>query len=88
MTFNFLLRNAVAFRDRRLHGWRLASRLLMFYLGCSVGVLINVRLAESLYTVGMPWYLAGISGMVVSSIWNYGVIVAMAWRRNRVFTVS
>ena len=30
---------------------------------------------------GLPWYLAGILGMAVSSVWNYGVNTIFTWRR-------
>jgi|HubBroStandDraft_1064217.scaffolds.fasta_scaffold08572_4 dolichol-phosphate mannosyltransferase len=82
MTFNFLLNNVVTFRDRRLRGWRLASGLLTFYAACSVGAVINVSFAQSLFHLGLTWYMAGIAGMAVSSVWNYGVNLVLTWRRN------
>lgn len=82
MTFNFLLNNVVTFRDRRLRGWRLASGLLTFYVACSLGAVINVSFAQYLFHLGSTWYLAGIAGMTVSSVWNYGVNLVLTWRRN------
>jgi dolichol-phosphate mannosyltransferase len=82
MTFNFLLNNVVTFRDRRLRGWRLASGLLTFYVACSLGAVINISFAQSLFHLGLAWYLAGIAGMTVSSVWNYGVNLVLTWRRN------
>jgi dolichol-phosphate mannosyltransferase len=83
MTFNFLLNNVVTFRDRRLHGWHIATGLLTFYLACSVGAVINVSFADFLMSSQVPWYLAGISGMAISSVWNYGVTTILTWRRSR-----
>lgn len=83
MTFNFLLNNSVTFRDRRLKGWRLLRGLVYFYVACSVGAIINVSFAEFLNERGVPWYLAGISGMAISSVWNYGVNTVITWRRSR-----
>lgn len=83
MTFNFLLNNAVTFRDRRLHGWRLIAGALKFYGACSIGAFINLRLADFLHTAGSPWYLAGLSGATVSALWNYGVNEALTWGRAR-----
>jgi dolichol-phosphate mannosyltransferase len=80
MTFNFLLNNAVTFRDRRLRGWRAVTGLLIFYLACSVGALMNVSLATFLLDSHVAWYLAGILGMVTSSVWNYGVNIVLTWR--------
>lgn len=83
MTFNFLLNNTVTFRDRRLKGWRLLRGLAYFNVACSVGAIINVSFAEFLNERGVPWYLAGISGMAISSVWNYGVNTVITWRRSR-----
>jgi dolichol-phosphate mannosyltransferase len=83
MTFNFLLNNLVTFRDRRLRGWRLATGLLTFYLACSLGALINISFAEFLLHSHLPWYLAGIGGVAISSVWNYGVNTVLTWRRGR-----
>jgi dolichol-phosphate mannosyltransferase len=83
MTFNFLLNNMVTFRDRRLRGWRLLSGLLTFYAACSLGAVINVAFANMLIQQGIPWYLAGISGTGISSVWNYGVNAVLTWRRGR-----
>jgi len=83
MTFNFLLNNLVTFRDSRLKGWHLVTGLLTFYLACSVGALTNVSFAQLMFKSGAPWYLAGISGMAISSVWNYGVNTVFTWRRGR-----
>ena len=83
MTFNFLLNNTVTFRDRRLHGWRLLTGLLTFYAACSIGAVINVAFASLLIRQGISWYLAGISGTSISSVWNYGVNTVLTWRRRR-----
>jgi dolichol-phosphate mannosyltransferase len=83
MTFNFILNNIVTFRDRRLRGWRIATGLLTFYAACSLGAFINVAFARSLLRVGVPWYLAGIAGIAISSVWNYGVNTILTWRRLR-----
>jgi dolichol-phosphate mannosyltransferase len=83
MTFNFLLNNIVTFRDRRLKGWRMLTGLLTFYVACSLGALINVSFAQNLLRAGFPWYLAGLSGIAISSVWNYGVNTVLTWRRER-----
>ncbi len=83
MTFNFLLNNSVTFRDRQLRGWRIMTGLLTFYIACSAGAVVNVIFAQSLLKSGFPWYLAGISGIAVSSAWNYGVNAIWTWRSAR-----
>lgn len=83
MTFNFLLNNATTFRDRRLKGWHILTGLLTFYVACSMGALINVAFASLLIRQGIAWYVAGISGTIISSVWNYGVNAVLTWRRGR-----
>jgi dolichol-phosphate mannosyltransferase len=83
MTFNFLLNNVITYRDRRLRGRKLVSGLLLFYAACTVGALSNFGLAQLALGAGIPWYLAGPIGMIVSSVWNYGVSAVLTWRQGR-----
>ena len=88
MTVNFLLNNWLTFQDRRLRGWSILKGLASFYLACSIGALTSLALAKFLYTSGIPWYLAGVLGTVVSSVWNYSVTSVFIWRRGRVGRVD
>jgi dolichol-phosphate mannosyltransferase len=83
MMFNFFLNNVVTFRDRRLKGNALLRGLVIFYAACTLGVLINLSFADRLLAAGLPWYLAGLSGLAISSVWNYGVNTIVTWRRIR-----
>ena len=40
--------------------------------------------AQQLFGANFPWYLAGICGMAISSIWNYGVNTVVTWRREQI----
>jgi len=81
MTFNFLVNNLTTFRDRRLRGFQIFTGLIVYYIACSIGAVTNFGFAQFLLTAGFPWYLAGILGMAVSSVWNYGVNTIFTWRR-------
>jgi dolichol-phosphate mannosyltransferase len=83
MTFNFFLNNLVTFRDRRLQGIALLRGIVVFCAACSMGVLINLSFAHRLFSAGLPWYLAGLSGLAISAVWNYGVNAIVTWRRTR-----
>jgi dolichol-phosphate mannosyltransferase len=83
MMFNYFVNNLVTFRDRRLKGMALLRGLAMFYAFCTLGVLINLSFADRLFAAGLPWYVAGLSGVAISSIWNYGVNAVVTWRRNQ-----
>jgi dolichol-phosphate mannosyltransferase len=83
MTSNFLLNNVVTFRDRRLRRMKLVLGLFTFYAACSVGALLNVSFANFLHKSNVPWYLAGVTGTAISSVWNYGVNTVFTWKRSR-----
>jgi|GEM_PF-1583302 len=83
MTLNFFLNNSVTYRGNRLHGWSVWTGLLSFYAACSIGVLINMEIADRLRSSGLYWALAGVLGLAVGSVWNYGVTRVFTWRMNR-----
>jgi dolichol-phosphate mannosyltransferase len=81
IAINFLLNNSFTFRERRLRGVRLLRGLLIYALGCAIGLLTNVGVARFLANAGAPWYLAGTFGLGVSAVWNYWVSSVFTWRR-------
>jgi len=83
MTLNFFLNNNFTYRDRRLRGRRLVGGLLSFYAACSVGVVITVKFAQQVKDSGIPWYAAGLVGLIVSSVWNFVVTMLFTWRLRR-----
>jgi dolichol-phosphate mannosyltransferase len=83
MTFNFVLNNLVTYRDSKLRGMRWVSGLLTFYAACSLGAAINLSVSEQLLSARLPWMFAGFAGLVLSSVWNYGVTSVFTWRRRR-----
>jgi dolichol-phosphate mannosyltransferase len=80
MTVNFNLNNIFTYRDRRLRGFDLFYGHLSFYLACTIGALANFAIAQMLFELRVPWALAGLSGAVVGSVWNYGVSATFTWR--------
>ncbi len=85
MTVNFLLNNRITFHDRSLHGMRLLRGFASFTLVCSFGAWASVIFAQALLSAGMAWYVAGLSGMILSLGWNYSTSNLFTWReRGRV----
>jgi dolichol-phosphate mannosyltransferase len=80
MTSNFFLNNWFTYRDRRLHGWRLLRGLLSFYVVCSVGAFGNVGIAAYVFHADQSWWLAGIAGAIVGSVWNNATSAVFTWR--------
>jgi len=91
MTGNFFLNNQVTWRDRRLRGARMIAGLCSFCLACSFGAWANVSLSANLLHSGLPWYVAGLAGTVLSAVWNYSVSNLFTWQmpqRRRVSEVA
>ncbi|MDA0999473.1 MAG: glycosyltransferase family 2 protein [bacterium] len=82
MINNFILNNLFTYRDRRLRGWRFVTGFLSFGAICGVGVLINLRVATFLYDLFVPWWLAGLLGIMVGSVWNYAITLTFTWRNS------
>jgi dolichol-phosphate mannosyltransferase len=82
MTFNFFLNNTLTYRDRRLKGLGPILRgWLIFCAVCSVGALANVGVANFVFYNDYSWWLAGLSGVLISAAWNYGATSILTWRK-------
>lgn len=76
MTFNFALNNKFTYRDQQLKGLAWVGGLFSFYLVCSLGAVANVGIGSLVYEQLHGWWIAGIAGAIVGSVWNY---VASSW---------
>ena len=56
MITNFLINNALTYRDRRLRGTRLLTGLVTFVAVCSVGAVANVRFAIDTFEHDHSWW--------------------------------
>jgi dolichol-phosphate mannosyltransferase len=81
MTSNFLLNNAITYRDQRRHGAQLLKGLASFYAVCSAGAVANVAVATLLYRALPVWWLAGTAGAALGAAWNYLGTRLLIWRR-------
>ena len=81
--FNYFLNNYLTFRSSRVRGARLLSSLLVFYIACAVGLIMNIALTRMLRSDGLRWYFASAAGLAVGSVWNYWVSSLFVWRTNR-----
>ncbi len=80
-TSNFLLNNFFTYRDQRLKGMRILRGLVSFYVICSVGAVANIDVASYVFQARPSWWLAGIAGALVGSVWNYAVSSVFTWKR-------
>src|SRR5262249_36715441 len=81
MTSNFFLNNLFTYRDQRLSGLKLLRGLVSFYLICAVGAIGNVGIASYVFAADQQWWIAGIAGAIVGSVWDYAVSSVFTWRR-------
>jgi dolichol-phosphate mannosyltransferase len=81
MTSNFFLNNLFTYRDQRLRALKLLRGLFSFYLICAVGAIGNIGIASYVFAADQQWWIAGIAGAIVGSVWNYAVSSVFTWRR-------
>ncbi len=81
MTFNFALNNRFTYRDRQLKGLAWIGGLFSFYLVCSIGAIGNVGIGSLVYEQFHGWWMAGIAGAIVGSVWNYVASGWLTWTR-------
>jgi dolichol-phosphate mannosyltransferase len=81
MTSNFFFNNLFTYRDRRLRGLAAMRGLFAFYAVCALGAVANVGIAGYIFSRNEVWWLAGLAGVVVGSVWNYAASSVFTWRR-------
>ena len=81
MTSNFFLNNQFTYRDQRLHGFDLVRGLGIFYLGCGLGAVANVGVASYVFVSDHVWWMAGVAGAIVGSVWNFAMSSVFTWNR-------
>jgi len=81
MTGNYVLNNQLTYRDRRRTGFAFFTGLISFYLVCGVGALANVGIGDLIYSGGQRWWIAGVIGAAIGSVWNYAASSCLTWRR-------
>ena len=81
MLSNFLLNNQLTYRDRRHKGWRIVPNFLLFSVSCSIGIVANIGLARVIYADRATWWMAGLAGAIVGSVFNYVTSSLFVWRK-------
>ena len=79
MTSNYLINNAVTYRDRRKRGRALFAGYLRFCLFCSAGLAASVATGALLRRyVAIDW-VCGVAGAVAGAAWNYVTTSLAVW---------
>ena len=80
MTSNFLLNNALTYRDRTLTGWRVAAGWTTFCLAGAVGMAGNVGTAYWLRQAEYGWTFSALAGVLIGTVWNCSTTSRVTWR--------
>ena len=83
MTGNFLLNNALTYRDRRYSGWGLLRGLASYVAVCGLGAIANIGVASRLFAADPDWWPAVMAGIVVGTLWNYVATRWFTWSARR-----
>jgi dolichol-phosphate mannosyltransferase len=79
MTSNYLINNAVTYRDRRRRGLALLTGYLRFCLLCAAGLAANVAVATLARRYLPHDWMAGLAGAGVGAAWNYVTTALAVW---------
>ncbi len=83
MGSNFLLNNEITYRTQRYAGLGLFGGFAFFAAACGVGAFANLDIASLLFRSNQTWWLSGLSGALLSLVWNYAVSTNLVWRPRR-----
>jgi dolichol-phosphate mannosyltransferase len=81
MVGNFTLNNLFTYADRRLRGFAFLRGLVTFSLVCGLGAVANVGVARVIFGQQESWWIAGVAGAIVGSVWNYAVTSVVTWQK-------
>jgi dolichol-phosphate mannosyltransferase len=81
IAWNFVLNNLFTYRDQRLTGWHFLTGLVRFQVICAIGAISNVGIATWIYDYDSTWWIAGLGGALVGTVWNFVVSAAFVWRQ-------
>lgn len=83
MMLNYAMNNSITWRDRRRRGWEFWTGMSSYILACALGLAVNVAVSSEAAHRGVPWAVAGVTGLMFSAVWNYGATSVLTWRYRR-----
>jgi dolichol-phosphate mannosyltransferase len=84
MTSNFFINNQITYQDKQIKGTAIIMRgLVLFYAVCALGAVANVGVGAWVFDRTYVWWLGGISGLIIGSVWNYTLTSFFIWDRHK-----
>ena len=80
LTCNYIGNNYITFLPNSLQGRTLFYGWLKYAFACLGGILINVAVANYLFSAGMAWWAAGLAGAFLGSFSNFFLSKFFIWR--------
>ena len=81
IAWNFVLNNLFTYRDQRLTRLHFLTGLIRFQVICAIGAISNVGIATWIYDYDETWWIAGLGGALIGTVWNFVVSAALVWRQ-------
>lgn len=81
MVANFSLNNLLTFRRNRLKGFEWFKGLIYFIMVCSLGAIANVGVAGYIFKLDNIWWLSGLAGIVVGTVFNFTLSKYFVWKK-------
>ena len=80
IVWNYALNNRLTFRRNRRHGFAWFSGLAIYMLACGLGALANIGVASVMNQGHYSWWLSGIAGVIVGTVFNFCISRDIVWR--------
>ena len=77
---NFIFNNLITFRDHRLKGSAFFKGLFSFYLVCAFGALVNIGIANIVYSTLSSSLFASLCGAIAGALWNFIASSLFTWK--------
>jgi dolichol-phosphate mannosyltransferase len=78
---NYFFNNMFTYSDRRYKGIQNFRGLLIFYISCAPGAVINVMVALYFFNLNIHIAVSGLLGAGVGAVWNYSLSSQYAWKK-------
>ena len=79
MTSNFVVNDRITYREYKLQGASFVRGICLFYAVCAIGAIANVAVGSWVFDHTYTWWLAGLCGLVIGSVWNYTLSSLFVW---------